>query len=118
MIIRQCNTFTYNAHFSRKTNQVERYLTLAEMTGMDYDFVGVYVPVSTRLNLFQTGYPFWGHQQTVQTPIRRRNTRRLINLICLLTEKSMQNTVELQWLEHIWNNENMFETGIARDNEC
>ena len=25
-------------------------------------------------------------------------------------------TVELQWLEHLWNHENMFETGPA--NEC
>ena len=23
-------------------------------------------------------------------------------------------TVELQWLEHLWNDENMFETGVVR----
>ena len=28
------------------------------------------------------------------------------------------NTVELQWLEHLWNCENMFETGIVRANGC
>ena len=28
------------------------------------------------------------------------------------------NTVELQWLEHVWNHENMFETGEVRANEC
>ena len=28
------------------------------------------------------------------------------------------NTVELQWLEHLWNHENMFETGVFRANEC
>ena len=28
------------------------------------------------------------------------------------------NTVELQWLEHLWNHENMFETGVGRANEC
>ena len=28
------------------------------------------------------------------------------------------NTVELQWLEHLWNHENMFETGVVRANEC
>ena len=27
-------------------------------------------------------------------------------------------TVELQWLEHLWNHENMFETGVLRANEC
>ena len=27
-------------------------------------------------------------------------------------------TVELQWLEHLWNDENMFETGVVRVNEC
>ena len=27
-------------------------------------------------------------------------------------------TVEFQWLEHLWNHENMFETGIVRANEC
>ena len=26
-------------------------------------------------------------------------------------------TVELQWLEHIWNNENVFKIGIVRANE-
>ena len=28
------------------------------------------------------------------------------------------NTVELQWLEHLWNHENMFKTGVVRANEC
>ena len=26
--------------------------------------------------------------------------------------------VELQWLEHLWNHENMLETGVVRANEC
>ena len=32
----------------------------------------------------------------------------------------MQNydTVELQMLEHLWNNENMFDAGVVRANEC
>ena len=30
----------------------------------------------------------------------------------------MLNIVELQWLEHLWNHENMFETEVVRDNEC
>ena len=28
------------------------------------------------------------------------------------------NTVEHQWLKHLWNHENMFETGVVRANEC
>ena len=28
------------------------------------------------------------------------------------------NTVELQWLKHLWKHEKMFETGIVRANEC
>ena len=28
------------------------------------------------------------------------------------------NTVELQWLEHLLNHENMFESGVASANEC
>ena len=27
-------------------------------------------------------------------------------------------TAELQWLEHLWDHENMFETGVVRANEC
>ena len=26
--------------------------------------------------------------------------------------------VELEWLEHLWNHDNMFETGVVRGNEC
>ena len=29
-----------------------------------------------------------------------------------------RHTVELQWLEHLWIHENMFETGVVRANEC
>ena len=28
------------------------------------------------------------------------------------------NKVELQWLEHLWYHENMFETGVVRAYEC
>ena len=27
-------------------------------------------------------------------------------------------TVELQWLQHLWNHENMFEIGVVQANEC
>ena len=28
------------------------------------------------------------------------------------------NTVELQWLDYLWDHENKFETGVVRANEC
>ena len=38
---------------------------------------------------------------------------------CIFGRKyELQNTVELQWLEHLWNHENMFETGVVRTDEC
>ena len=33
-------------------------------------------------------------------------------------DDSLPYTVELQWLEHLWNYENMFEIGVVRANEC
>ena len=33
-------------------------------------------------------------------------------------DDSLLDTVELQWLEHLWNHENMFETGVVRAYEC
>ena len=33
-------------------------------------------------------------------------------------DDSLPYTVELQWLEHLWNHENMFETGVVRANVC
>ena len=40
--------------------------------------------------------------------------------LSLKSNKSVtcQNTVKLQWLEHLWDYENMFETGVLRANEC
>ena len=31
---------------------------------------------------------------------------------------NIKSTVELQWLEHFWDHENQFETGVVRANEC
>ena len=31
---------------------------------------------------------------------------------------SVLHTVELKWLEHFWDHEKMFETGVVRANEC
>ena len=32
--------------------------------------------------------------------------------------KSKQNTVELRWLESLWDHENLFETAVVRASEC
>ena len=32
----------------------------------------------------------------------------------MYTEKVLLTTVELQWLEHLWDYENLFETGVVR----
>ena len=34
------------------------------------------------------------------------------------SDQSFLFTVELQWPEHLWNHENMFETGEVQANEC
>ena len=47
---------------------------------------------------------FW---QCFYMPCIRKCNRALSNNIY---------TVELQWLEHLWNHENMFETGVVRAN--
>ena len=31
---------------------------------------------------------------------------------------SFHDTVEFQWLEHLWDHENMFATGVVRANAC
>ena len=39
------------------------------------------------------------------------------SLLCWL-RSVCPNTVELQWLKHLWNHENMFETGVVQASEC
>ena len=38
--------------------------------------------------------------------------------ILLRNKCDTYSTVELQWLEHLWNHEYTFETGVVRANEC
>ena len=45
-------------------------------------------------------------------PVAYFNNRRSYVQNCLL------NTVELQWLEYLWNHENMLELRVVRANEC
>ena len=42
---------------------------------------------------------------------RRKMTQ---ELKCKEKQKCIHTTVELQWLEHLWNREKMFEMGIVR----
>ena len=44
------------------------------------------------------------------------DTEQGVNIDTLAAQFS--NTVELQWLEHLWKHENMFDTGVVRANEC
>ena len=37
---------------------------------------------------------------------------------CILLKYFQANTVELQWLEHLWDHGNMFDTGVVRATEC
>ena len=37
-------------------------------------------------------------------------------LICIINANLY--IIELEWLEHVWNHENMFETGVVQANEC
>ena len=40
-------------------------------------------------------------------------------VVCNTVAKTRhQYTVERQWLEHIWSQENMFETGAAQASDC
>ena len=48
----------------------------------------------------------------LQIRMANRDTLEIIFLIFPL-----KHTVELQWLNHLWNHENMFETGVVRGNE-
>ena len=50
--------------------------------------------------------------KTVRTSIPLDFYQVYFSMIC------RHNTVELQWLGHLWNYENMFETGVVRANEC
>ena len=36
----------------------------------------------------------------------------------LTFQKHIGNIVELNWLKHLWNHKNMFETGVVQANEC
>ena len=42
----------------------------------------------------------------------------LVNKVPVYGRRSLSATVELQWLEYLWNRENMFETGVVQANEC
>ena len=39
-------------------------------------------------------------------------------VLCKLPMPGRPTLVVLQWLEHLWNHGNKFETGVVRANEC
>ena len=72
-------------------------------------------------------YSICGFSFQVFELITRQNGKDL-NLIYSLPKKTLSKgnciyfgkhfTVELQWLKHLWDHKNMFETGIVQANEC
>ena len=46
------------------------------------------------------------------------NVRRFGNRTMRRPTVRLLYTVELQWLAHLWNHENMLKTGVVRANEC
>ena len=68
------------------------------------------------------------HATSVQKPVKNhflgksRETRIIVSallkkLFWKNTVFHLPTTVELQWLEHLWDHENLFETGVVRANE-
>ena len=46
------------------------------------------------------------------------STGGIVHCCRMAVVKVKEHTVELQWLEHLWSHENMFETGEVQANEC
>ena len=44
---------------------------------------------------------------------KKKKKKEMRNNIELMFVMLLENTVELQWLEHLWTHENMFETGSS-----
>ena len=42
----------------------------------------------------------------------------MIRIGSFVGDGERRNTVELQWLKHLWNHENTFQTGVLQANEC
>ena len=66
------------------------------------------------LNVLQKGVKSDVAWKTVVRLIHREHTATRM----LTFGREVHNTVELQWLDHLWNHEKMFETGGVRTNEC
>ena len=70
-------------------------------------------------------FPFGtnGNSIILGVPILKHITEHVLRvyfslpLSALQIMESIPNTVELQWLEHLWDHENEFETGVVRANE-
>ena len=53
---------------------------------------------------------------TCMSLLKCQLTENFMNVI-LSTQAKLANTIELQWLEHLWDHANKFETGVVRANE-
>ena len=49
--------------------------------------------------------------------VMRQSTCMVVSPI-MVNNFAVPYTVEIQWLEHLWDHENMFETRVIRANEC
>ena len=62
--------------------------------------------------IFQLGQPYFKIltiMPTLETAAKK--------IVSSIRVRGFGDTVELQWLKHVWNHENMFETGVVRANE-
>ena len=57
------------------------------------------------------------HYTSFHVPVNSYCTEEPITLLEYINV-SLPCTLELQWLEHLWNHENLFETGVVRAKEC
>ena len=73
------------------------------------------------VNLCICAYPntvLFGVTYTRPVQTIKKQNRRCANTGFSKSEVLLKSyTVELQWLEHLWDHENMFEAGVVRDNE-
>ena len=72
-----------------------------------------YIPCTRRTIHSSTPSFLSAHQMTflgTQSNAFSRSTK-------AINRNTIRDIVELQWLEHLWNHENMFKTGVVRTNE-
>ena len=74
--------------------------------------MGLIIFRSRFLDLFTDRFALFRFEKKLT--IKGNNVRPSIGFFISSLRLRLQNTVELQWLEHRWNHENMFETGMFK----